>query len=842
MDIDAEVRAANDFFAVRGIGRDEYLSSLFTVLIPTWQGALSPTPHMPMWMMIDHYWDHARQTYAAVPRIIQAIEHKLEEPVLHNPGEWFTLACAAYLHDAGMSCPHSEVEQFRQTALGEVRNQDCELISADARGRVQKECASGIIGPSTIRKLHADIGAWRVARAANPLMAHNGGWARIVAKVVGLHRRGADRRNAGVEENDTYPFHGDEQMAKIYPIRVGVLASLLALSDGCQIGSGWVRDLEQIEAKAAEVREEIRKLDQPTPELEGLLRAQNTHYLMHRTVRRVHMLPEMVVIEPVSLDDQWLDQAPAPLLDGAPAESHRDLIALAQTMVRDELESCRAELVELVGKGDVLPEEVAVLGGDNEADLRTRIEEWLSLPLIGDTASLGGLLDVDYSAGTLDQDPDPYADICRRSLCDGFPLLVQRRHIHHAWPRKAFEVLYLKHPVIIKVERSGLHTLQIQLDGQEWGVYNNRGKNLMLREMVPQNRAEDAYRLSDEIHQALLSREPTVKVVDPVEFPLRWASGGIIPFPRLGGKLYCALFFRDIAPIGWNVANGASERDREWRSPATYLMKREFGEEMMVVERFAVDSGTETIRVRQRLPLLDGIIPPWHDPDREVWKQYSSRHRDLRREQDGLLVVDSREGFSYFPFHNALGTVEVKDTSMPDDGPGTCQNVVFSINPTELGIEVLWPVEFSLGPGDTLLDGEILEDRQSLVRRPVLLLSVDYLRGIWQREHMIGNPCRESGREDGRLLPEIPPEHYRLYDDDISLRQRLIRRAEVEPTWAKQHRKVIDMATKWLKEYAGAFEPLQKGDTIQDARLRTLCPVSWKALEVLFAHDCIPKE
>lgn len=845
MDIGREVAAADEYFLVRGIGRDEYLAALFSVLRPVWQTALTPTPHMPMWMMIDHYWDHARQTYAAVPRIVQALEHRLGEPILHNPGEWFTLACAAYLHDAGMSCTSSEIEQFRQTALGRVPNQDCELISAGARECVTETCEAGRIAPPTIRRLHADIGAWRVARAVNPLMANNSGWARIVAKVVGLHRRGADRCGAAAEENDTYPFSGDQERAKKYRIRVGLLASLLALSDGCQVGSDWVHDVEQIERRAADVREEIRGLDQPTAELQSLLQAQNTHYLMHRTVRRVYVLPDVVVIEPAGLDDQWLAQAPAPLLDGEPPQSHRDLIALAQAMVKAELQSCGEELAKLVRKEEVLPVEVVVLGRDNEAELQTRIEQWLSPPLIGDTASLRGLLEADYSKDALDQDPDPYADLCKRSRDEGegFPLLVRRCHLEYAWPCRAFEALYLRQPVIVSAEGKGRHRLTIHLDGKEWGVYNNRGKNLMLREMVPQDREEEAYRLSADIHQALLSQEPAQRVVAANAFPLRWASGGCLPFPRLEGKLYCALLFRDIAPIGWNVANGASERDMEWRSPVTHLMRREFGEEMMVVERFEVGCGNQTIRIQQRLPLLGGAIPPWPDTDREVWKHYSSLHRNLRREQDGLVVVDRKEGFSYLPFQKAPGTVEVTDASGEDHETVTCENVVFSINPTELGIEVLWPVEFRLDPGDTLLDGEILEDRQRLVRRPILLLAVDYLREVWKDRGSMGSLCRQPEHADCKLLPaEVPPDCYRLYDDDIKLRELLLRRAEADPGWGNQHRRVVDMARQWLETYGPLFAPLQKGQPIENETLRNLCPVTWKALEVLFAHDCIPKE
>jgi hypothetical protein len=42
---------------------------------------------------------------------------------------------------------------------------------------------------------------------------------------------------------------------------------------------------------------------------------------------------------------------------------------------------------------------------------------------------------------------------------------------------------------------------------------------------------------------------------DPL-FPFRYASGGVLPILRIGRKEFFCFFYRDIDPVGWNIANG----------------------------------------------------------------------------------------------------------------------------------------------------------------------------------------------------------------------------------------------------------------------------------------------
>jgi hypothetical protein len=294
-----------------------------------------------------------------------------------------------------------------------------------------------------------------------------------------------------------------------------------------------------------------------------------------------------------------------------------------------------------------------------------------------------------------------------------------------------------------------------------------------------------------------------------------------------------------MAPCGWNVANGASEDESEYTRVRT-LMQREFGEELMVVDRCP----GKAARVPGGRHLHHRLMQLGDDPEipEILWEAYSERHRSLRADQDRLdIKVDAeRVAVTHLP---APGRVVVHDGNKDRD----CPDVVISINPTELGIEVIWPVSFRLEPDHHLLDGEILEDGETLVRRPIALFDLHFLRGALREQDP--PPERQTAEEvaDCKLLPELAPEHYRFFYADIDLRRRMVKRAQDESEWGSKHRHVVEEARRWLEGYDGSppygelFAGMQAGQPVCERPLLMLCPVTWKTLEILFAHGCLDK-
>jgi hypothetical protein len=73
------------------------------------------------------------------------------------------------------------------------------------------------------------------------------------------------------------------------------------------------------------------------------------------------------------------------------------------------------------------------------------------------------------------------------------------------------------------------------------------------------------------------------KTFDCRKWPLRYANGGALPIVRFNGTRYVCLFYRDVFPVGWNIANGASDSYTEMYFPDR-IIRREFGEEFVVAD------------------------------------------------------------------------------------------------------------------------------------------------------------------------------------------------------------------------------------------------------------------
>jgi hypothetical protein len=69
-----------------------------------------------------------------------------------------------------------------------------------------------------------------------------------------------------------------------------------------------------------------------------------------------------------------------------------------------------------------------------------------------------------------------------------------------------------------------------------------------------------------------------------IDFPFRFASGGTLPIIRSENRDYYCLFYRDIRPVGWNIANGGCATRAELLDPLQTVY-RELCEELIIVNR-----------------------------------------------------------------------------------------------------------------------------------------------------------------------------------------------------------------------------------------------------------------
>jgi hypothetical protein len=215
--------------------------------------------------------------------------------------------------------------------------------------------------------------------------------------------------------------------------------------------------------------------------------------------------------------------------------------------------------------------------------------------------------------------------------------------------------------------------------------------------------------------------------------PLRYANGGVLPIVRLEGRDYFWLFYRDIFPIGWNIANGASDNVSEMLDPNRIIL-REFGEEVLFV-----DLGTQHLFTYEP---EDGAMP-------------------LGSLKGAIAAWSKKLGADLFKFERLsipLKWVDGPDVVEVDVEGRRCvtKGYFVSITPEDNAIEVDRIAFINLGKGVTLLDGE---HRNGMLLNEVIgLFEVEKMRDLSRTEFIPDKvffdgrewPCKENVAEGRR--------------------------------------------------------------------------------------------
>jgi hypothetical protein len=426
------------------------------------------------------------------------------------------------------------------------------------------------------------------------------------------------------------------------------------------------------------------------------------------------------------------------------------------------------------------------------------------------------------------------------------PVVVRREDLMERWllANWAFAVVLLFNKITIRRQRAGddgwTFRLEVDLRNQSYGIYNNAGK-WFLREKFGQPEWRRAWkeRAAEESDRALgfLSGGPAASAnmdIDCSQLPLRWASGGVLPLARWRGREWFVFFFRDIEPVGWNIANGASECKEEYKN-LYGLMWREFAEEVVVVDS---DPGVARgMQLKQReftaAAPFPNLRPLTNGP-------FARRHQAKRRQLDGLHI--ELEGQMKVDYVQTPFSVKVSyhDRTLRDTVEAEVRNVLFSINPGEMGIEVLLAARFEMQADDYLMDGEISEVGAFPVRRPIMLLSCDYVAKVYGEQRSVGGPSRGEPHLDGRCFDSIPAGEYALFDADAELRRRRVAALGGGAPGTSFERRRLQ---RWIALHEQVIDRLRRGeDDIVGCEMRafrSLCPVTWKALELLYRHSLL---
>lgn len=276
--------------------------------------------------------------------------------------------------------------------------------------------------------------------------------------------------------------------------------------------------------------------------------------------------------------------------------------------------------------------------------------------------------------------------------------------------------------------------LRVTFDAETPACWNRSGREELRRELFRSSKQIDAYQKA--LDDVLVNESSDEFVFDDPDFAFRWASAGALPIIRLGSVEYYCLFYREIHPIGWNIANGACDSSAELLDPLRTL-ERELCEELIILDPKS----------------RDWYVLERGDPDSMDRPEFSAVRlilEDLKQKgmwDKGAGVSQLETALKWFNGPD-IATIYAQDQKRH-----VVAGSYLNINAEDFGIELDRVVKINVSEDALVFDGEILNGR--LLNRLVGLFRTDKLNS------------RPSLKGELKVEPFIPDKYFYegvLYD------------------------------------------------------------------------------
>jgi len=252
-------------------------------------------------------------------------------------------------------------------------------------------------------------------------------------------------------------------------------------------------------------------------------------------------------------------------------------------------------------------------------------------------------------------------------------------------------------------EEHGGVTLKVSFTKHDSALRRREAKS-HVKALMPGFRPERIVELQQRIEGVFFHGEDRYSHTD-AGFAFRYASGGTLPILEIGSREYYCLFYRDVFPVGWNIANGSCDSLAELLNPKLAI-ERELREELIILALHP-DPPLDFVFT---WPGEAPVMPAEYDDSRRLANSFLVGGLDICHfKRTPLEVVWEPPG---------PDTLLLEYNAKPKVQKGFYLN----INATDFGIEVDRIAKIRLPPGFTLLDGEINENR--LLNRPIGLFEV----------------------------------------------------------------------------------------------------------------------
>ncbi|MBU0995919.1 MAG: hypothetical protein KJ737_25775 [Proteobacteria bacterium] len=320
--------------------------------------------------------------------------------------------------------------------------------------------------------------------------------------------------------------------------------------------------------------------------------------------------------------------------------------------------------------------------------------------------------------------------------------IIQRYFLYaeHRFTGEVFAIELLTQPIVLEYS-NGRYRIIIDRNNVDCAIISNGAKREIC-DFYVSNHLKNISKIDTAIQGFLTSHRNggasdkyTLDLMGntTTPYPMRYASGGVLPIIKRGGDYFIPFFFRDIEPCGWNIPSGASQRnfkdgvldrhytlDSELNAPISCIIREYFEETIVASKSELLNGRLDTKKFNLNL------IPS--DDRLRISEESIQKNKTLRLKYDSLKNCNS--GTAFINKIKYIHTDTDIEIIAPEGTHPLTENVLVSFSLMELGIEVVKVITFELGDDDFILDGEIVEEvagQPELGRTPVAMIPLKEL-------------------------------------------------------------------------------------------------------------------
>jgi len=319
--------------------------------------------------------------------------------------------------------------------------------------------------------------------------------------------------------------------------------------------------------------------------------------------------------------------------------------------------------------------------------------------------------------------------------------------------------------------------LELRIDENLQAIWSNMGKKHLRSRM---SRLPDQVSLHQEALDSYLIDRREAQPLDISGLRYRYGSGGTLPVVSMGTEEYYCLFYREIHPIGWNIANGGCDSREELLRPFE-AVDRELREELIILNparkrRYVFQSDLENPLERQEFMIVRQALA----------EKYPGLQID--RMQEWPLPVKWLDGVDELTVHMGARSE-------------TTRNCFLNINAADFGIEIDRVAWISIDEDALLMDGEPTQTLDNkLVNAPVGLFEIDRFDEAFEAN-------------ETAFLPDILFHDLERYDlRNLSTEQRQAQMDEV--------------VAKFMNDLSTVHEEEDRTEFASFSEKQNLCPVT----------------